>query len=130
MPYSNEYKKLREQGIGSISNPYEQEKELPKSPEGVGLAGTGTRSIFNRYSIFFLNDGPVQGEEGTPNGSRMNYFDEPGLWKGESYDPQTGIENLSTANIIAKCSDGTHNGMDYAWSDFLYGKQSNKCWLA
>lgn len=126
MPYGDEYSRLRNQGLGSFSNPYEQDKELPKDKEGFGFAGTGTRSLFNRYSIFFLNDGPVNAEEGTPSGSRMNYFDEPGLWKGESYNPQTGIENLSTGYIIQKCSDGNHNGMDYEWSDFLYAKHHER----
>lgn len=126
MPYANEYERLRAQGLGSFSNPYEQEKEIPKDKEGFGLAGTGTRSLFNRYSIFFLNDGPVDAEEGTPSGSRMSYFDEPGLWKGESYNQQTGIENLSTGYIIQKCSDGSHNGMDYEWSDFLYAKHHER----
>lgn len=122
MPYGNEYEHLQNNGFASVSNPYTIEKELPKDPQGDGLAGSGTRSLFNRYSIFFLNNGPTNGEEGTPSGSHMSYFDKPGLWKGTNFNIQTGLENLSCANIIAKTSDGNHNGVDYEWSDFIYCK--------
>lgn len=122
---NDNYEYLRDSGLTSISENYRKEIPLPKNKEGDGLTGKGARSIFNRYCIFFLNQGPTS-EEGVPSGTIMNYFDTPGNWKNQSFDTTTGIENISTSNIIRRCSDGAHNGMDYEWGDFLYAKNNGK----
>jgi hypothetical protein len=123
---NEDYESLRANGLESFSEFYKKNVDLPKDKKGFGLSGTGTRSIFNRYCIFFLNDGPTSSEDGEPSGKIMNYFDTPGNWKGQSFDNSTGVENITTANIIRQCSDGAHNGLEYEWTDFLYGKNNNK----
>jgi hypothetical protein len=121
-----DYEYSQAEGLKSISESYEKRVDIPKDKDGLGLSGAGSRSLFNRYCIFFLNDGPVSAEDGAPLGSIMSYFDTPGNWKGQSFDATTGVENISSSNIIRKCSDGAHNGIDYEWSDFLYAKNNNR----
>lgn len=123
---NDNYEKLLKNGLNSISDFYRKDADIPKQPDDEKFQATGKRSIFNRYAIFFMNDGPSNAENGVPSGTTMNYFDAAGNWKKESFNPDLGVDNLSTANIIKTCSDGKHNGLEYDWSDFLYTKNNNK----
>ena len=95
-------------------------------PFGRLPTGTGTRSIFNRYSVFFLNEGVIDqnlDSDGVINPKHMDYFDNPENWRAKTILPN-GIQDISTSNIIKTAQDGNHNGMDYEWSDFLYTKHN------
>lgn len=111
----------------NLSLPIDEKVSIPKdslasetTKDGKGRLpkGDGKRSIFNRYSIFYLNEGPLS-PDGDINPNVMDYRENSENWRKLPVD-SNGNQDLSTAKIINTVSDGNHNGMDYEWSDFLY----------
>ena len=103
----------------NLSLPIEEKVPIPKdskatetTKDGKGRLpkGDGKRSIFNRYSIFYLNEGPLS-QDSDIDSSVMDYRDNPVNWRKSTLD-NNGNQDLSTAKIINTSSDGFHNGMD------------------
>jgi hypothetical protein len=79
-----------------------------------GIDRKGKPSIFNRYSIFFMN------QQVSSSATPENYMDSPGRIK----DPelQKLRNNPTSSNIIAWSRAGNTNAVEYAWEDFLWCK--------
>lgn len=112
MSHYKEYENRSNQSF-KISDYYGNLKENPIVD---GVPNKKSRpSLFNRYSLFFLNDH----EANEP----MSYIDEPGLWKKNG---QFNSNNPSSAQIIRYSQQGFTNAMDYAWGDFIFAKNQGE----
>jgi hypothetical protein len=119
--------------IGTYYTTEDQDFPGPSSVEIKGKDGVGTGkkyltydkkgkpAIFNRYSIFFVN------QQNSVAIAPEDYLDSPNRIKDEAL--QKLRTNPTSSNIIAWSREGKSNAVEYAWEDFLwcrnYGRVPN-----
>jgi hypothetical protein len=74
----------------------------------------GKPSIFNRYSVFFVN------QQDSAARTPEDYRDSPNRIKDEAL--QKLRTNPTSSNLIAWSREGNTNAVEYAWEDFLWCK--------
>jgi hypothetical protein len=89
-------------------------KEKKSGKEFHGIDRVGKPSIFNRYSVFFVNNQTSQATK------PEDYMDSPNRIKDEAL--QKLRTNPTSANIISWSRSGITNSVEYAWEDFLWCK--------
>lgn len=107
----------------------------PAKPNGRDISPpvdrTAVKSIFNRYSVFFVNQLESGARKHEPIiDSPDNYYSSNSGLRELSIGRRTTEQNLlkvrkypTASNIIEWCKSGNNNAVEYSWEDFLWCKR-------